>query len=270
MENMRENYLPRWQPEARIELYQEALSVMRDCVRSLNTCVLVASTGLESEKAKFEKSGASPFVDSKLAGIECDIDSCLRKNLSKIYELLTQTFRFSHDDSEYKPGREQLLGDGSVEVHLEPEGVFIKLPMLALRSARYPKLKENRHVAELLRFDIVYAIEHAAGYESYDFRRFSCKILQFLYVYNVTQRNKNIAIADNDNHETKLVQDAIVLFTPGGDHGLSCSNYSKTVMTDDLPQGTYITLVEEKNGIMSAEKIIDKWAEHLKKPASTP
>ena len=88
--------------------------------------------------------------------------------------------------------------------------------------------------------------------------KFSTKIVHFMYVYSENPSEKRF-IADNDNHETKYVQDAITMFLPNGDSPFCCSTYSSAIMTNEISEGTYLTITTEENGILPSEMIVDYW-----------
>ena len=42
-------------------------------------------------------------------------------------------------------------------------------------------------------------------------------------------------------------------------------NYSESVLSKDVPEGTYITVAEAKNGVRPGSEIVRKWVEILQK-----
>ena len=71
--------------------------------------------------------------------------------------------------------------------------------------------------------------------------RYSEKNIDTLFVYGYT-RNP-FTIPDANNVDTKSVIDGLVGFWSGGD-GASCSFSESTIITDELPPGTYFTITK--------------------------
>ena len=68
-------------------------------------------------------------------------------------------------------------------------------------------------------------------------------------------------LIDNDNHETKHVTDAIARLLPAGDTPLNCNFYSSAMVTDQIPEGTYITVTAMEKGMMEDKEIVRFWKE---------
>ena len=150
--------------------------------------------------------------------------------------------------------------DFGVHVRLEPSAIYVKLPLLwSRRNKSHKDMKSTAFErVTFFRDEINSSIKTAEGFDEYDFRKFSTKIVHFMYVYSENPSEKRF-IADNDNHETKYVQDAITMFLPNGDSPFCCSTYSSAIMTNEIAEGTYLTITTEENGILPSEMIVDYW-----------
>ena len=258
--------LPREQVIAGIECGKATLDEVRASIRSLHECLQFGAVAVENEEINLKKSDDEQFVYCKILSIETEILTCLRVNAVRLYNASTHTIRYTPESSsESEQVGKECLGDRLVEVHLAPDGIFIRLPMLGSRNSRPGKAKLNQTNASIFRDAIVYAIEHNSCFLTYDFARFDDKIIQFLYVYNLDKGSCSHRIIDNDNHDTKAIQDAVALYLPGGDYGLTCSNYSESVLSKEVPEGTYITVIEAKSGVKPSSEIIQKWVGLLEK-----
>lgn len=82
-------------------------------------------------------------------------------------------------------------------------------------------------------------------------------LLYFLFVYSSSMRSSSIP--DSDNHDTKNVQDVIAHSLIGSDAHDVCATYYDTEISDLIPQGTYITVVDADRTIPKSEEIIDYW-----------
>lgn len=121
---------------------------------------------------------------------------------------------------------------GAVFVKLHKEAIYVRLPMLWARNQRYGRGQygqiTGREKIIFFRDDIAACIKGADEFETFDFEEFSNKIVHYLYVYGDHPTKKRFVV-DNDNHETKYVQDAITMFLPYGDSPFWCSTYSSAI-----------------------------------------
>ncbi len=269
MRDSEKSSIPREQVIAGIELAKASLDEVQASIRSLHECLQVGTALIESEEINLDNSSFTPFVYSQIPRIEAEIISCLRVNAVRLYNASAHAIRYTpaRNRTNEQSGKE-MLGGGLVEAHLESDGIYIRLPMLGSRNARPGKMKIDQANASNFRDSIVYAIEHNDHFRDYDFSRFDHKIIQYLYVYNLDLQGHSNRIIDNDNHNTKAIQDAVALYLPGGDFGLSCANYCASALSKEVPEGTYITVAAAKNGVKPSDEIIKKWVELLAKSES--
>ncbi len=155
-----------------------------------------------------------------------------------------------------------------VLVRLEHDAIFVKTPMLwsknpNKKSQRLEKNQIDQRVV-FFREAISNAFKTAPNFDIYDLSKYACKIIHFCYVYNDESAKKMMA-TDNDDHETKYVQDAIAMYLPGGDSPFSTSIFSSAVLTNEIQEGTYITVTQRDHGVLPEQKIISFWREDSSK-----
>ena len=71
-----------------------------------------------------------------------------------------------------------------------------------------------------------------------ELKKFKKKLVSFFFVYHTDTKD----IPDSDRHDTKTITDAITGWLPGGDAAASCSFFQKTLLTDDVPAGTFVVV----------------------------
>lgn len=143
-----------------------------------------------------------------------------------------------------------------VDVRLEDDAIYIKLPMLRSEYSRSARAATERHPV-IFAEEITALILQHQDFEEYDFEKFERKLLHYLYVYSTSRRG--ISCADNDNHETKYVQDAVAAFLPGGDSPFTCSILSSAVRTSEIPEGTYVTVTKMQDGAKADAEVVAFW-----------
>lgn len=149
-----------------------------------------------------------------------------------------------------------------VDVHLEEDAIYVKLPMLWTRDRRQVRSKNGRYLSpensKIFRSEIINKMVNAPEFSTYDVSKFSKKIIHFLYVFDAIPSNRHL-IVDNDNHDTKYIQDAIVMNLPGGDNPLDCFIYSSAALSQTVQPGTYVTVTPMEAGAKTSEEIIHYW-----------
>ena len=148
--------------------------------------------------------------------------------------------------------------------HYESDGIFVRTPLLWNRQTFKKKKTANGKktiTTETVRFfrdSVIESLLSNPGYASFDFSVYQEKTIQYLFIYSAKTAEKR-RLVDADNHETKYVTDAICALLPSGDSALCCSFFYSTVITDDVPEGTYITITPELNRLKPANQIIEFW-----------
>lgn len=149
-----------------------------------------------------------------------------------------------------------------VNVRLEEDAIYVKLPMLWTRDGRQVRSKNGRYLSpensKIFRSEIIRKMVNSPKFLTYDVSKFSKKIIHFLYVFDAIPSNRHLVV-DNDNHDTKYIQDAIVMNLPGGDNPLECFIYSSAALSQAVQPGTYVTVTPMKSGVKTNEEILRYW-----------
>ena len=87
------------------------------------------------------------------------------------------------------------------------------------------------------------------------------KTIFFLFCYPASA--STAMIMDSDNHDTKNVVDAICSVFPGGDTGLLTKIILSTVQTDDVPEGTYVTVLPDMNCSVQDDEVVSHWKDYF-------
>ena len=256
---------------------KKMVSIMEASVNSLNRSLSSAKTAIEIEEKLLASSGSkdTELCFTRAVPIYNNLYACVKNNAMSLYQTAIATINeglvpeeISQNSERKDTGEPQ---ENDVIVHLEPDAIYVKTPMLWTKNGRKVRGINGKNLGPervtFFRDDIVDGIKNSPDFPSYDISIFEKKIVHFLYVYSEVPTNK-IFITDNDNHETKYVQDAVTMLLPGGDSPFSCSTFSSAALSTKIPGGTYITVTSMKEGIKSDVEIIKKWAEILSRAAT--
>ena len=157
---------------------------------------------------------------------------------------------------------EEILRSNSIEVGLEDSGIFIRLPMLWSRNkAENVSLDKFYKVSlrsKIFRESVQTAIKTAPNFEQYPFEKYLYKTINYCFVYP-RKGMSELYISDTDNHETKSITDAICHYLPKKDSGLYTDFSYKTIATDAIPEGTYITVLPQADMRMAQEQLLEYW-----------
>ena len=166
--------------------------------------------------------------------------------------------------------RTVVLPQDQVVSCLTDDAIFVRTPMLWSRNNRRVRGGKGRVIGPekctVYRDSVYYSIVLDPAFSRYDFSKFKKKIIHYLYVYRDLPTNKMYLI-DNDNHETKHVTDAICRLLPAGDTPLNCNFYASAMLTDCVPEGTYITVTTMENGLMNEKEIVSFWSKRTERDA---
>ncbi len=158
--------------------------------------------------------------------------------------------------------RTVVLPQDQVVSHLTENAIFVRTPMLWSRNNRRIRGGKGRTIGPekctVYRDSVYYSIILDPAFQNYDFGKYKRKIIHYLYIYRDLPANRMYLI-DNDNHETKHVTDAIVRLLPAGDTPLNCNFYSSAMVTDLIPEGTYVTVTTMEYGMMADCDIVEFW-----------
>ncbi len=158
-----------------------------------------------------------------------------------------------------------ILSIDQVRSFLENDAIYVRTPRLYSMQSRAVRGKKSRVIRQTQSTSyansIQWSIKLQENYMTYDFTKFVNKILHFLYVYIDSPQSKWFS-SDNDSHETKPIIDAITQFLPNGDSPFTCDIYNTAVRTNEVSEGTYITVTSRSDGIKLNEDVINFWKNH--------
>ena len=127
--------------------------------------------------------------------------------------------------------------NSSCSLEIDNGIVYARTPNLYSRYSSTYKTATSRSLISHCRKELERLTEEKIPPEM----RYSEKNIDTLFVYGYT-RNP-FTIPDANNVDTKSVIDGLVGFWSGGD-GASCSFSESTIITDELPPGTYFTITK--------------------------
>ena len=274
-------------------IYNDGINLPKaDALRLLDyteSTVQKASKALESLSCGIKKANAlseidrdllgnmagsnSDYCNSKADSIAEELYACIRKNTMDLYRVV-QIPPEIIGCPELEMGMYATQPpENRVIVKLRKEAIYVRLPMLWARNQHHVRGQYGQITGKekiiFFRDDIAASIKGADEFETFDFEEFSNKIVHYLYVYGDHPANKRFVV-DNDNHETKFVQDAITMFLPYGDSPFWCSTYSSAVLSNRIPEGTYVTVTPYHTGIFTDERVVAWWEKHLSRRMNPP
>lgn len=138
--------------------------------------------------------------------------------------------------------------------------ILIKLPMLepeALYFVRAGKRNFPFCHSEIYSKEVADGMELLIAKDPEIIRRYAKKTISFFFVY---ETNDNVL--DSNNHDTKLIVDAITGSLFGGDAAICCSFSYETLITNSLAGGTYICLSPGKSNFAN-EEILKKFEQDV-------
>lgn len=150
---------------------------------------------------------------------------------------------------------------------LENDVFYLRLPMLWSRNNKLHKTAYGYNIgpeqSRMYKEVIGHAILKMPNCDDL-FDRFTRKTFHYTFVYPDSKK-KSYFIIDSDNHETKSVTDAVARFTKGHDDAQYCDFVYTTLLTNELPEGTYLTVFPSMKMSISDEKLIEFWKERIAK-----
>lgn len=262
--------LNRYETETALNYTSETLKKGTDYARKLHTRLTNLNCDLTAEQQFCEANGRENNASSVIEIAE-DASFAIRFYIEKLYALVrnapsceTKLNPESYEQSYYN---RIILGQTMIRVCLEPDAIYIRMPMLRNIQNRLARGEKSRIIessqSKMYREPLHYAVTSCENFQVYDFDSYAWKTIHFLYVYHGLPANK-IYICDNDNHETKPVIDAIAHFLPLGDHPLSCEIHASATIGDEVAEGTYITVTRLDDGMKKAGEILSFWKEQDK------
>lgn len=216
---------------------------------------------LYEDRSPDDTSDPTSKTETPIAEISERTTNLLRKTVIDLYHSITETKPIDSVIDRYVceegSGIKEDFSDMGVEVYLDEEAIFVRTPML---WSRFKKRGSNDYHHPILFADeLMDLIPKAENFYTYDLMQYKKKIAHFLFVYRPDA--SQAACADNDNHETKHLMDAVASYLPGGDSPFSCSMFYSAALSSEVPEGTYLTITREKVGILDDKKILQFWKE---------
>lgn len=143
-----------------------------------------------------------------------------------------------------------------VECAYENGAIYIRMPMLPRLYYRKTSTHIKADPDTSLGYGLRKELQKMLMKNEFDIKVFTEKTLSFLFVYNTQDQH----IQDTDEHDTKNVIDELCHFFPGGDNGTQTSIILKTIVSDEVENGTYISVTSGKNSRpASPEETICRW-----------
>ena len=228
----------------RLNVFQSDLTIEQNVIRNSEACELFTS----------------------IVSLSDEVFSALRSACNQLNSISTAPpaveIRSNPEDEKTRYYRSVVLPQDQVVSHLTEKAIYVRTPMLWSRNNRRIRGGKGRTIGPekctVYRDSVYYSIVLDPNFQSYDFSKYKRKIIHYLYIYRDLPNNKMYLI-DNDNHETKHVTDAIVRLLPAGDTPMNCNFYYSAMVTDLIPEGTYVTVTTMENGMMEDDEIVSFW-----------
>ena len=140
---------------------------------------------------------------------------------------------------------------------------YIRMKMLPLYSDRSSISGRrsggyyNKKLGEGLEFLLCEQLEKKAFQVKFGRRM----LMHYLFVYPTSKPTNQVP--DSTNHDIRNVQDAIAVNLFGSDAWDTCNAYFTTVTTDEIPEGTYITVCRDDENVPKFFEIIERWRAHF-------
>lgn len=228
----------------RLNVFQSDLTIEQNVIRNSEACELFTS----------------------IVSLSDEVFSALRSACNQLNSISTAPpaveIRSNPEEEKTRYYRSVVLPQDQVVSHLTEKAIYVRTPMLWSRNNRRIRGGKGRTIGPekctVYRDSVYYSIVLDPNFQSYDFSKYKRKIIHYLYIYRDLPNNKMYLI-DNDNHETKHVTDAIVRLLPAGDTPMNCNFYYSAMVTDLIPEGTYVTVTTMENGMMEDDEIVSFW-----------
>ena len=170
-----------------------------------------------------------------------DLIGRIRLHLFKMYsEMLTPTFCNGKPPSARAAVNDVYINNVfENEIHLTvSEGkIYLRLPLIWSRYRQSSWYDQHKIESDYFPF-FVDEIHNIMMSNIDAIPSMTSKHIHFLYIISPTRHNPT----DTDNYDTKAMVDAITSYLHGGDAALCCSFSAITMIHEELPEGTYITV----------------------------
>ncbi len=81
------------------------------------------------------------------------------------------------------------------------------------------------------------------------------KLIHIVHIYPTAM--SELRVPDNDNYDIKRLIDVISDYTGYGDSGVHCSLFMTTLLTDDVPDGSYVIVTPKSSGVKSDSETLE-------------
>ena len=259
--------IPRMEADAVQESTSAAIRRARKIADNLSLRMKIFESDLEIEQNMIRSSGSSE-VFTRAVSLSDEVFSSMRNACNELNAASNAPpaveIRTDPETEKKRYYRTVVLPQDQVVSFLTQDAIFVRTPMLWSRNNRRVRGDKGRTIGPekctVYRESVYYSIILDPLFPQYDFSGFKKKIFHYLYIYHDLPANRMYLI-DNDNHETKHVTDAIARLLPAGDTPLNCNFYSSAMVTDQIPEGTYITVTAMEKGMMEDKEIVRFWKE---------
>lgn len=266
---------PRMEADAILKSTASAMKKASKVMDNLRFRLGVFQSDLEIEKGVVQRCESSE-VFTNAPSLADEVYSALRFACNELTSVSCNPpaaeMRMDPETEKKRYYRAVVLPQDQVVSCLAENAIFVRTPMLWSRNNRRVRGGKGRVIGPekctVYRDSVYYSILLDPDFQHYDFTKFKRKIIHYLYVYRDLPANRMYLI-DNDNHENKHVTDAIVRFLPAGDTPLNCNFCSSAMVTDLIPEGTYVTVTTMEDGVMDTGEIVDFWRKRLAADAET-
>lgn len=257
--------MPRMEADAVQESTLLAIKKAEKLIENLRFRLNVFQSDLTIEQNVIRNSEACELFTS-IVSLSDEVFSALRSACNQLNSISTAPpaveIRSNPEEEKTRYYRSVVLPQDQVVSHLTEKAIYVRTPMLWSRNNRRIRGGKGRTIGPekctVYRDSVYYSIVLDPDFQSYDFSKYKRKIIHYLYIYRDLPNNKMYLI-DNDNHETKHVTDAIVRLLPAGDTPMNCNFYYSAMVTDLIPEGTYVTVTTMENGMMEDDEIVSFW-----------
>ena len=166
------------------------------------------------------------------------------KDYIALYEIYSSIFGAVYDTQELRRKIEWDIVPAQIQTAATATTLMVHLPHMPVKTHyRASVLRDilKTQLDRLFGADMIPAIEK--------------KIVRILHVYPSATRRWQLP--DNDNYYIKDVIDIITDYIGGGDGCLTCSIILETVLTDELPEGSYIIVSPDNEGIEPKNTVLE-------------
>lgn len=174
-----------------------------------------------------------------------------RRAADSLYRYSSEPIELQIDGNDVVHREVDILESG-IEAYSDSGLVYIRLPLLYSRK-RVLRTSEMLSCIQAFADGVYQALNQCTNI---DYAAFTHKTIIYLFSLPKDTRKND---TDNDNYDTTAVTNAVASIFPGGDGPLTCRMVYDSILDENLPTGTYITVVPEGADMPSNQKTVDFW-----------